>query len=446
MQNAAEGVAVAGAGAGAGRGAVRATARWLRPGVVASLAVALLVGFHLVVHQDEGGWVAKVGWQGTSTVDGHLVEWEWIHVGETVALVDGEPGAPRVISSQNLYRFVGGYVLALLREPAGGFYAGAVAAHVVAWIGAAWALYTLGTLAGGSARTGALAAAFTATGPGFVGYLGQVDAHPFGYAAVAIYLALVERLGVFRAPEDDGRGWLRAVCAGLALAVAAYTMEIGLPLLGFLWLFYGAEAVVRRQGVVRRLGELAALTAAFFVPYLGFQVLAEGLIFERVEAFNHPLARLSGAVGELRSAGLGAWIVARAEPVVTRWGSVYPPLVSVLAVVGAWVVPRRWLWWAIAYVLTVCTAIALTKPATRELFLAFPPVYVLAAGGAERVGTWVARVCLPGGGPARVAQREWLRRLVLLGVVVAVVGVTNADLWGDYAIPFRWYQCQTVAC
>jgi hypothetical protein len=106
-------------------------------------------------------------------------------------------------------------------------------------------------------------------------------------------------------------------------------------------------------------------------------------------------------------------------------------------------VPRRWLRWSVLYVLTICTAIGLTKPATRELFLAFPPVYVLAAGGAERIGSWVVRACLPGGGPAR---REWLRQLVLLGLVVAVVGVTNADLWGDYAIPFRWYQCQSVAC
>jgi hypothetical protein len=446
MQNVAGGAPVAGAPdarAAGRRGAARAVGWLTRPGVAAGLAVALLVGLHLLLHQDEGGWVAKVGWQGTSTVDGHLVEWEWIHVGETVAVVDGEPGAPRVISSQNLYRFGGGYLLALLREPLGGFYAGAVAAHVLAWIGAAWALYTLGTLAGGTARVGVLAAAFTATGPGFVGYLGQVDAHPFGYAAAAIYLALVERTGVFRAPAGDARRWLRAACAGLTLAVAAYTMEIGLPLLLFLWLFYGSEALWRRQGVAARIGQLAALTAAFLVPYLGFQVLAERLVFERVDVFNHPLARLGDAFAALRVQGPATWVVGRAEPVVTRWLSVYPPLVSALALVGAAAVPRRWLWWAVLYVSTICTAIALTKPATRELFLAFPPVYVLAAVGAERTGSWVVRVCLPGG---RAAGREWPRRVVLLGLILAVVAVTNADLWGDYAIPLRWYQCQSVAC
>jgi hypothetical protein len=406
--------------------------------------VVSLIAFHLVVHQDEGGWVAKVNWQDTTTLDGHLVEWEWQHVDETVAIVDADGGtAPRVVHSQNLYRFVGGYLLALLREPLGGYYAGAVAAHVAAWVAAAWALFVLGTLSSGSPRGGVLAAAFTATGPGFIGYLGQVDAHPFGYAAVAVYPAAVERLGVFAAPRGGAVVWLRPVCAGLALFVAAYTMEVGYPLLLFLWLFYLPDALRRRSDLRLRVAQLGLLTVAFLGPYLGFQLLTRGILFEDVQTFNDAETYLRRALTSLAQDGPQAWLVERAASVVVRWWGDFPPLVSALALLGAWFLPRRWLRWSVTFLLAFCTAVALTKPATRELYLAFPAVYVLAAGGTEHLGARLAGLCTPA---ADLARRAWLQRLLLATVVLAVIGVTNADLWGSYDLPARWYQCRIVTC
>jgi hypothetical protein len=420
-----------------------AVAVTMRPAVVAAAVVLGLIVFHLMVHQDEAGWVGKVGWPGTATLDGHLVEWEWVHVAETVDVVEGDREAPREIASQDLYRFAGAYLLALLREPLGGFYAGAVAAHLMAWVAAAWALYTLASLAGGSPRAGVLAAAFTATGPGFVGYLGQVDAHPFGYAAVAVFPALIERLRVFAAPRESGAHWLRPVCAGLALFVAAHTVEVGLPLLLFVWLFYGLDALIWDGGVRTRLLQLAALTGAFLVPYLGFQLFAEHALFARVQSFNDPGTRLRGALTALRDDGLLVWLARRTASITTRWGSAFPILVSGLAVFGAGVLPRRWLYWSATFLLVFCAAVALTKPATRDLYLAYPPVYVLAACGTERLTSWLVRLCAPTADPAR---RAWLHRLVLVGLVLAVVGVTNADLWGNYYLPTQWYQCKPNGC
>src|SRR5262245_59073717 len=69
------------------------------PGPVAAVVVAALIAFHLAVHQDEGGWVGKASWPGTTTLDGHLVEWEWLHVAETVVVIDADQPPPDSIQS-----------------------------------------------------------------------------------------------------------------------------------------------------------------------------------------------------------------------------------------------------------------------------------------------------------------------------------------------------------
>lgn len=444
----------------------------MRPAVMASGLVLALIAFHLVVHQDEGGWVGKASWPGTTTLDGHLVEWEWGHVAEAAALVDAEGVPLRVVASQNLYRFVGAYLLALLREPLGGFYAAAVGAHVLAWLAACETLYALARRASGSARAGVLAATFTATGPGFVGYLGQVDAHPFGYAAAAVWLALIECLRVFAPPPNAPRRWLRPVVAGLALCVAAYAMEIGYPLLLFAWLFYGlptlrpplrprtmdvdappARSAPQAMTVPSRhenapwhrarLAQLTLLTVAFLIPYLGFRLLAEQVLFERVEPFNEPTLYLTIAWQSLVADGPATWLRDKTASITSRWLGAFPSPVTALALLGAVTLPRRWLLWAAGCTLIFCTAVALTKPATRDLYLTFPPVYVLAASGADRAGTWIGRVCAPTAAPAR---RAWLSRSALAAIILAVFLVTNADLRGDYSLPARWYQCKVTGC
>ncbi|MDQ3699841.1 MAG: hypothetical protein M3442_02855, partial [Chloroflexota bacterium] len=73
----------------------------------------------------------------------------------------------------------------------------------------------------------------------------------------------------------------------------------------------------------------------------------------------------------------------------------------------------------------------------------FPPVYVLAACGADWAGTWIGRVCAPTVVPDR---RAWLSRGALAAIMLTVFLVTNADLRGDYSLPARWYQCKVTGC
>src|SRR6266536_3197598 len=82
-----------------------APARLAYPRVAAGL-LALLVAFQLAVHLDEWGWNAEASPKDMATVDGHLAEWEWFHPVDAVQVLAHPRTLPRVISSQNVYRFL----------------------------------------------------------------------------------------------------------------------------------------------------------------------------------------------------------------------------------------------------------------------------------------------------------------------------------------------------
>jgi hypothetical protein len=413
---------------------------------VAALVVLVLITLHLLLHRDEGGWQAKGNIRDTVTIEGHLVEWEWWHVGETVALIDAQGEPPRRIASQNLYRFGGAYAMALLREAAGGIYGAAVASTVLFWLAAAGALYGLARLAAGTSDAAVVAAAIVASAPGFIGYLANVDPHPAAYALVAVWLLVVERWrlldpsgvqGEERAPAADV--WAGPAFAGLLACVAGLALEVAYPLLLFAWTCYGLRALRRPRTAAGTAARLAVMTAAFALPYWGFRLLAERALFEQVVAFNEPHERLRGSLAQLQQAGLGGWLLGRWLDLPERWLAAFPPVVSALAVAGWLTAPRRWQVWAASFVLSFVAAVLLTKPATRTLYLAYPAIYVLAAGGAVRLASWAAD---------RAAEaigwrwRSRARRGILALLVLAVWVATNADLWGDYRIPVRWYGTQ----
>ena len=118
-----------------------------------------------------------------------------------------------------------------------------------------------------------------------------------------------------------------------------------------------------------------------------------------------------------------------------------------LALCGAATIARRWLWWALTVVAVFAAAVALTKPAVRELFLVYPAVYLLAAQGAERLASWISAwsAAWLGGRPAGQATPTEVapRRAVVAALLVLLaLGVTNADLIGNYDLPIRWYRVQ----
>jgi uncharacterized membrane protein len=64
---------------------------------------------------------------------------------------------------------------------------------------------------------------------------------------------------------------------------------------------------------------------------------------------------------------------------------------------------------------------------------------VLAAAGAARLAETVARRVAAGAGP-RVEGA--VRHAVLGAALLIVLAAVNADLWGDYYLPARWFHVQ----
>ncbi len=406
------------------------------PVVAAVLSLALVLA-QLTVHQDEGSWVAKGALYDTAQLEGHFVEWEWIHVGQTVSLVDGTSRLPESISSQNMYRFAGPWLIAILRRPLPGLYPAAVGAAVLVWLGATWAIYALGRLAAGTPAAMA-GAVLVSSGAGFIAFLGNVDAHPYGYAAVAIWLAVVECLGALTTHEPVAVAWPKVLFAGLLLCAAGYAMEIALPLLVFAWGFYGCAGIWKRH-LATTLARLALMTTAFLMPYLGFRLLVERLLALHVVPFNEPLGYVRQHLHTIHYAGLGIWSTGQLANLSNRWLAAFPPVVSLLAVVGAGVMPPRWRLWAATLLGVFVVALMLSKPLVRDLYLAYPAVYLLAAAGAGRIAQAVAGWCAPAGNPITRARI----RYVVLGALVTLVVVTvNADLWGNYSLPVLWFRVQ----
>jgi len=404
--------------------------------------VTALIGIQLLVHREEGSWQAKGAPRDTVTVDGHLLEWEWTHVGETIQLFDAVGESPPRISSQNLYRMLGAYVMSLLRKPLGSIYAVAVGSTVIFWVIAAVSLYGLAPLAAGSTEVGIAAAVLVATAPGFVGYLGNVDPHPAGYAAAAAWLFVVERWKLLSGgPVNSVRPpwWSGPTLAGLLLCAASWSIEIGYPLLLAAWGGYSLIALGSRTSLAATTARLGLMTAVFAAGYYGLRALAEHVLFEEVIAMNEPHAHLIGSLGRIGETGLVKWLADQWPEQPERWLAAFPPVVTLYAGVGWFAVDTRWRLWAGSVIGSFVVAVLLTKPATRTFYLAYPAVYVLAACGMGYLGRVIAS-------HRAISGHEDARRIVRWGVMgalaLAVLMTTNADLWGDYRIPIRWYGSQ----
>jgi hypothetical protein len=377
------------------------------------------------------------------TFEGHLLEWEWVHVGETVQLFDGASAPPATISSQNLYRMLGAYAISAMRKPLGGIYPAALGSTVLFWVAAAAAVFGLTKLVTGSQEVAVLAAALAGTAPGFVGYLANVDPHPAGYAAVAVWLFAVERWSLIDAaparPWRDASPWSGPILAGLLLCVASFALEVAYPLLLAAWVFYGLRTLRGSSSVVAALSRLALMTVVFGAGHYGFKLLAERALFEQVIAMNEPHTALGGSLARIRDDGFFGWLAAQWPHQPLRWLAAFPPLVTACAVVGWCSVSTRWRVWSATVVGSFLAAVLVTKPATRTMYLSYPAVYVLAAYGMARLGQ-VAAARLPIASAATINRHvQWAIASALL---IAAVATTNADLWGDYSIPVRWYGTQ----
>ena len=80
-------------------------------------------------------------------------------------------------------------------------------------------------------------------------------------------------------------------------------------------------------------------------------------------------------------------------------------------------------------------AVLVVRPAFRDLYLAAPGVYVLAACGADWLAAGIRRKALPRDGRGGAL----LQLAITLALIAPGVVLVNADLWGDYWLPYMWH-------
>jgi|GEM_PF-707711 len=399
-------------------------------------------------------------------------------------------------SGRGAYVFLVGLV-ARVTAPFGTTYPAFVAVNLLAWLGATLALYDLGRVACRSVWGGLLAGALTATGIGFTFTAGAAVANVAGYGAVAVVFWLMWRLRALL----PGSGLREDLIAGSVAGTLALVNSLTPVFLLFVGMYYVGRAELRRiltwvSGLAvvvviwGRLLDLAARGDAVYVtvsevahvlaPVLALAVLC-ALIHRAGQWVNRVIAIVAlASLGSLASVSwlapsamqgpldrlytvahlpeylldaggaLGVFKVLFTPSPEAAWQfganvfAAFPAGIWALAALGAFGIPRRWVeWCAAAAVSSGLVTFGMNALSAsnhpRLMYLAFPGVYILAAGGLLIVYRLVA--CTAGSlWPFGRFMPMVAGAVVVLCLVIATSIPANAGLMGNswFDEQFHW--------
>lgn len=404
-----------------------------------------------------GSWVWRSGSSAAGVFGGVPLEWEWVDVAQSAWFAEGDSRwqgrLDAALKGQNALRFLPGLAVSWVGGWTGSAWRAAILLTWLCWLSAAVATYGLGTLLlpdrQRGRRVGAIAAALVALSPGFSAFFGNIDAHPFGYAAVPLALLALERARACRGslgqvgPDDRlGASWL----VGGVLFLANATLELGPPLLAFMWLFYvilptgspGLERVAagrRAESWPQRARWAAQGCATYLILQASWWAIANVAALGKVEGYNEGLPMLQDALSQ----GWPSLQAVTGMGILTIGGviDIFTVPVATLFLPGLLVLPRRVALWAVLWVALVIAASLVTRNFARVHYLAFPGVYLAAAAAAERAGGLIAASfggALPP--PLRLALQWSLPALLIYTAGRIVLG----DLAGDLTMVRHWWQ------
>lgn len=307
------------------------------------------------------------------------------------------------------------YLVSLLTTPFGAYWAFA-GLNLLCWWAASVAIWWLGERRWPGTLTPWVGSLLTATGHGFVFMAAAPQAHAPAFAAFALLLALIERLGIL-VGGGSLTSWARL---GWAVGASGLIYLVHLPALLLLWL--GGAARARIAGLL--IASAAAIVVVLAWERLGGAVL--GLKF-------------SGGNNDLAGEALGGWLHAGRNGAAHLVGQLRASSLRGL-LGGAFWYP----WWAFAalgwwasnaanrrWTLTVIVAGALPAIAfttrfnlPRVAYFMFPAIYLLCGAGATAV--------------CRAAPSRAAGRVAVAGLVAALVVLTNADVFG-YQQLYLWF-------
>jgi hypothetical protein len=375
---------------------------------------------------------------------GMPVEWEWKDAAQTSMFFEADPewrsrGGGR-LTDQNAARTVAPVLISVAGKWLHDAWVAGVFVAWLSWCVCMWAVVALvrqgfgfrSEVSGWASVWAALLLVGTSTG--FLGNVGDIDAHVVGYAGCASGIFML--LKYFEVAGTPGRNGRWPALFGLGIFLAEGALQLGAPLLALWALLLGRE--VTRADRFRRQKLLANVPRALIVCGLcvacwsiiarvgsdgSFDVHNEAFARAR-EAASDPLSLVStfpfkarGVFGQVLDL-FRWWLVAAA---ILGWG------------LASWQVR----YWTVCWVALVVCATVLTRYSPSTVFLVFPVIYVLAATTAGRLAD-VLFTAVP------VGMFGSYRMALVAGVSALVVSLVPAltqlgFLWGDYTMPAVWW-------
>ena len=393
-------------------------------------------------------WVARTGGTSARVIAGRALEWEWIDVGQSALFLEGNQGCcnERTLTDQNAARMTPGLAVSVMASWLRDAWWAALFLTWVLWLATAWGVRALVSQSLGSplrvevvgASAGmVVSGVFVVTSPGFLAFVGSIDAHQFGYAGAVLGVLLVTLSGTNpKATWSSDIAIPFPIIVGLGLFLCDGTMQLGVPLLCLSWVlaFYDWIGSGRR-GFRSLLLRSGSATLTYAVAQGVWAIVARagspGFLLRHNEA--------SGYLQEVLAGGIASFfeISGRLHVAGLALSDVFGETLIALAIVGWLVAPMRVKVWTGMWVALIVGATLVTRLAPRTIYMVFPAVYVLAGLSFARMMdllTWMA-------GTVRWRQvaAGTMGAIVTVWMVAPVVVARLGFLWGDLRVSALWW-------
>ena len=374
------------------------------------------------------------------------VEWEWVDLAQTTLFLEGDvrwrSRGGGYLTDQNSSRVVGPLLVSVLSKWLHDAWVAAVVMTWVAWCACVWAVVALvrrsswiGTTEIGRRASCMTAIVLTVTASGFLGNVGDIDAHVVGYAGAALGILVTLRWTGGSSIHRE-RPFVRPEVVGVSLFVLDGTLQLGVPLSALVCCMFVYHMLFGpSSGRLVSVSKASRMFSTFGVCWLLWWLLARIGSDGQFEFHNEAIARSREALSDL----IGLWNtfpgkvggVLGIALGLFQWWMIAP------AALGWIVADRETRFWTFAWLGLIVVATVLTRYTASTVYLMFPSLYVLASIGAGAIAELIRRVV------------PWVHDGGYVNVLIALAGAMMVSLmpvvsqlafiWGDYTMPAVWW-------
>lgn len=404
--------------------------------------------FGLCSYTAPRAWVSLTMPSATAYVraTGLPVEWEWVDLAQTTLFLEGDvrwrSRGGGYLTDQNSSRVVGPLLVSVLSKWLHDAWVAAVVMTWVAWCACVWAVVALvrrsswiGTTEIGRRASCMTAIVLTVTASGFLGNVGDIDAHVVGYAGAALGI-LVTLRWTGESSIHRERPFVRPEVVGVSLFVLDGTLQLGVPLSALVCCMFVYHMLFGpSSGRLVSVSKASRMFSTFGVCWLLWWLLARIGSDGQFEFHNEAIARSREALSDL--VALGNTLPGKVAGVLGIALSLFEWWMIVPAVLGWIVADWETRFWTFAWFGLIVGATVLTRYTASTVYLVFPSMYVLASIGAGAIAELGRRVF------PLAREGGYVNVLIAVGsaMLVSLVPAISqlAFIWGDYTMPAVWW-------